>query len=503
MSTASPGLNNLVCDTVETGQECLEHLRKTKSGRAHIMCLRALAQRDLSVKDTPESVPRLFDLVTPKDAKYKSAFYELMRDTLVAKDLDQANRIAFGSGKRWRVVTLDGNLIDVSGTMSGGGTRKSSGLMSARMQSSVVVRPEMVAKLEKEQAALQSRLQEATTKENECESGLADVKRRPSEIDLALAKLEMSLRNFSTRRTDAESRISELESQMENGDAQDERVSELEQAIAEADGEITNLSTNTKAIEAEIKELQDQILAIGGAKLRQQQSKVNDLKERLDHNTDRLTKAEVAGNKAEKDVAKYEKSLEAMTASLVTIEEDLNVIEKKLNDNQKASRTFRESYEAASGDLEHRKEELALLKETLDEKMTVIKKFRAREIELEQICAKLQTEIKENEKRRISWDEKLRKLRLHDIDDDDDDELDQPPQSANAQEEQPALVEGQAEGEDNAAPDAKNAKNDNVSELQDFTDDELSEFDVNRLRAEISTVEGEFFVLPMNIASRR
>ena len=41
----------------------------------------------------PENVPRLFDLIKPKEDKFLTAFYFALRDTLVAKDLDQATRI--------------------------------------------------------------------------------------------------------------------------------------------------------------------------------------------------------------------------------------------------------------------------------------------------------------------------------------------------------------------------------------------------------------------------
>ncbi|CAJ0883347.1 6158_t:CDS:1, partial [Entrophospora sp. SA101] len=71
---------------------------------------------------TPENVPRLFDLIRPKDQKFAPAFYSVLRDTLVAENLQQANRIAYGK-YRWSVVTLDGKLIDKSGTMSGGGNK--------------------------------------------------------------------------------------------------------------------------------------------------------------------------------------------------------------------------------------------------------------------------------------------------------------------------------------------------------------------------------------------
>lgn len=55
---------------------------------------------------------------------FSTAFYWALRDTLVSKDLDTATHVAFKSGpKRFRVVTLKGELIDPSGAMSGGGNK--------------------------------------------------------------------------------------------------------------------------------------------------------------------------------------------------------------------------------------------------------------------------------------------------------------------------------------------------------------------------------------------
>ena len=52
-------------------------------------------------------MPRLFDLVKCRDERLRLAFYYAMRDTVVAGDLDQAARIAYGQDRRWRrVVTL-------------------------------------------------------------------------------------------------------------------------------------------------------------------------------------------------------------------------------------------------------------------------------------------------------------------------------------------------------------------------------------------------------------
>ena len=45
------------------------------------------------VQCRPQNVPRLFDLVVPKDPKYSTAFYFALRDMLIADTLDQATKI--------------------------------------------------------------------------------------------------------------------------------------------------------------------------------------------------------------------------------------------------------------------------------------------------------------------------------------------------------------------------------------------------------------------------
>lgn len=44
---------------------------------------------------TPNNVPRLFDLIELSDEKFETAFYFIMRDTLVAQNMEEATSIAF------------------------------------------------------------------------------------------------------------------------------------------------------------------------------------------------------------------------------------------------------------------------------------------------------------------------------------------------------------------------------------------------------------------------
>lgn len=72
-------------------------------------------QKGMNKIQTPENIPRLFDMVKVKDEHIRPAFYFALRDTLVAENLDQATKVAFQRDKRWRVVTLQGQIIEQSG----------------------------------------------------------------------------------------------------------------------------------------------------------------------------------------------------------------------------------------------------------------------------------------------------------------------------------------------------------------------------------------------------
>lgn len=72
-------------------------------------------EKNMAPITTPENSPRLFDMVRVKDDSVRTAFYFALRDTLVAQDMDQATRMAFQRDRRWRVVTLKGQIIEMAG----------------------------------------------------------------------------------------------------------------------------------------------------------------------------------------------------------------------------------------------------------------------------------------------------------------------------------------------------------------------------------------------------
>lgn len=344
ISTACPSLENLVVDTVDVGQQCIDYLRKNNLGRANIILLDRLARRDLSALDTPEGVPRLFDLVKAKDEKYRPAFFSVLQNTLVAKDLEQANRIAYGA-RRWRVVTLDGQLIDVSGTMSGGGTRVARGGMSSKLVAETS--KEQVSKLEVDRDALEQQYQTFQANQHELESTLKRLIDQTPQLETKIQKLSLEIESSSRNLDDAQRRVSELKGEQHPSKSDDARIATLEKQIASLGKDVGKLHAETAGLEEEIKSLQDKIMEVGGVKLRGQKAKVDGLKEQIDTLNEEISNAEVARSKAEKQKTKHEKACgEAENELASTAEELEQLIAEVRNQATDAAGSKRKAEEA-------------------------------------------------------------------------------------------------------------------------------------------------------------
>ncbi|KAH0529351.1 hypothetical protein TsFJ059_004109 [Trichoderma semiorbis] len=414
ISTACPSLDNFVTETVEAGQQCIEHLRKNKLGRGNFICLDKLRQRDLSPIQTPENAPRLFDLVTAKADKFLPAFYHAMQDTLVANDLAQANRIAYGA-RRWRVVTLDGELIDKSGTMSGGGTTVKRGLMSSKLVADTT--KEQVAKLEEDRDQWEAKFQEFQEYQRECENTLKEINHKIPQLDTKMQKIGLEMESATRNLADIERRIKEVGKEYQPSAEDSKRISTLQKEVAKLNAEVDKLRGETSSLEEEIKALQNKIMELGGERLRAQRAKVDSIKEEIASHHEEVSKAEVQKAKAEKQKIKLEKDYAKATKERDAAVHDLQQLQDGLDNQGEKAEELKARVEEAEEGLALKKKDLKKLKGELDEKIAELNESRAVEIEMRNKLEENHKVLTDNQKRLRYWEDKLSKLALQDIDD--------------------------------------------------------------------------------------
>ncbi|KAJ2976361.1 hypothetical protein NUW58_g8105 [Xylaria curta] len=480
ISTACGALDNFVTDTVEAGQQCIEYLRKTNLGRGNFICLDKLRVRDIQPIQTPEGAPRLFDLVKAKEEKFRPAFYHALQDTLVAKDLAQANRIAYGA-RRWRVVTLDGELIDKSGTMSGGGKTVKRGLMSSKLVADTT--QEQVVKLESDRDTLEKRFLDFLDQQREHETRLRFLQDEIPRLGTKMQKIELEVQSAEKNITDAQRRIKELSKEHQPSESDDNRKAALEKEIAKLNKEVSKLHAETEGVETEIKELQDKIMEVGGEKLRAQRATVDALKQEISSHNEETSNAEVKKVKAEKSKTKLQKDHAKSTKELDAAVKDLERLEEEIENQGTKSESLNAQVEAAEEALGEKKRELASVKAELDEKTAELNETRASEIEMRNQLEENQKALVENQKRLRYWHEKLGKLVLQNI----SDLMGGAPPKKPTQDE--AQDSARTDDEEQEEELQEQPQEEQPEEFPRFTEDELKDMSKEALKAEIAALE--------------
>ncbi|CAL9738321.1 structural maintenance of chromosomes protein 4 [Monosporozyma servazzii] len=329
VSTACPRLNDIVVETVECGQYCLEFIKKNRLGFTRFILLDKI-NNNINRINTPEHTPRLFDLVTPKQPKFAAAFFNVMGNTLVANDLKQANRVAYGK-KRFRVVTLDGKLIDISGTMTGGGNNVSSNLLQLKSKTSHHTETFTETEVLKMEAALEEKEKSyhiARDTLHEMELELSKLKDQEPQLEMEGAKLKIDIEaiknEFKVKEVDLQNKIHERES-VANDTKQSDALSLKLAALKE---ELREIMDQCKSTTQNIEQLKDKIMKIGGTKLQMQNSKVNSILERIGILESKGKKDKHTIKKAKSSLKRLNKTLEASVEESDQINIDLKKAEE-------------------------------------------------------------------------------------------------------------------------------------------------------------------------------
>jgi len=121
----SGSIQNIVTETQEEAKRAIEYLKKENLGRASFLPISAVKgekiKKDFSKE--PGFIGVASDLIS-YDKKYEGVIFSLLGKTVVVDNIDNATEMAKKNKYSFRIVTIDGDIINVSGQMSGGSIQK-------------------------------------------------------------------------------------------------------------------------------------------------------------------------------------------------------------------------------------------------------------------------------------------------------------------------------------------------------------------------------------------
>ena len=242
-------IQNIVTDTENDAKKAIGYLKESHAGRATFLPLTAIKGRVLDEKglDDCYGYINLASSLVEYDKKYDEIIKSLLGRTVVAEDLDAAIAIAKKYNYKFKIVTLDGQVVNAGGSMTGGAKLQNAGILSRGNQLEKLKSEcdELKEKLQLMEKDVQSQQESAASVSAELEGCKAEITALGEEkirVEGLLALKNGNLDNLTGARQSAEEEKAQLK----------ERIDGINSGVCEAQEKLLSLQSELEAVESEL-----------------------------------------------------------------------------------------------------------------------------------------------------------------------------------------------------------------------------------------------------------
>ncbi|NLB40980.1 MAG: chromosome segregation protein SMC, partial [Clostridiales bacterium] len=360
-------LQHIVTEDEEDAKYLISYLRKNNYGRATFLPVSSIKGRRMSLKERDvinmEGCRGIASEQVSCDPKYQGILDSLLGRVVIADDMDAAVRMARRFTYSFRIVTLQGDMVNPGGSMTGGSNAARSISILGRkreigeLQTEIAERQEVLAKTE-------SKRQEELIAYREQKENLETIEATLRELEQNLASGEESLNGVSNQVDQAEKELSTLGVERE----------QIKQ----------NLESLSTSIEVTNNELQDL------------ESKNADINETAAESEAFLSERQVSRDLCSKEQTDIRVQVAAMQQEILNLKEQGNRIQEDLRrhfDGIKAREQQRKSND----------KEIESINKTIDDEMVELASMESR-------ASELKASMEEAEKNRASLEERLKEI---------------------------------------------------------------------------------------------
>lgn len=260
------GMQNIVVDHEAAAKAAIQMLSSSKSGRATFLPITAVKGSELDTRglEEQEGFVGLASSLVQYDPKYKGIIANLLGRTVVATDLDCGVEIAKKNSYRFRIVTLDGQLINSSGSMTGGYIAKSAGILGRQgeidrftkeaqaLEAQSAKLEEQIATVTRELRQIEHHIEIATAQSREYSEDKIRYQAEHRRLTIAYEQAVVFQENAKQAH---QAILDKIAANRQSGDASRLLLEGLEQAAAKYEAELTALSAQKQSLTQEATEL--------------------------------------------------------------------------------------------------------------------------------------------------------------------------------------------------------------------------------------------------------
>ncbi|OGS44627.1 MAG: chromosome segregation protein SMC [Euryarchaeota archaeon RBG_13_57_23] len=346
---AGSRMQAIVVDSDAVAAECISYLKKSKIGRATFLPLNKMVDgrpRGKAILASKSSVGFAIDLVK-FDEKYRTAFWFVLGDTVVVKNLEEARRLMGGI----RLVTLDGELAEASGAMVGGTLDKNLVKIGAPSENKIEKKAAELRNAIEEAEKVQGELAQLKTDITQLEATIRDINTKDGGESVKVSTLEAKKKEFDVKLRSIEDELNaknkdlsdaldllertkedvgrfekEIEGTKKKKEAKDKKLleatpNELSKALKELEAEIFDLANEVAKFNSDIQTGTKQIEIV--------QARKAELETGIKGTDENMAAQKVKGKEGAENQEKMETELKALLKMERSMGDELNSLRTK------------------------------------------------------------------------------------------------------------------------------------------------------------------------------
>ncbi|WP_338214072.1 chromosome segregation protein SMC [Companilactobacillus muriivasis] len=245
-TVVSNQLQSIVTEDEAAAKKAIAFLRQSRGGRATFLPLNIIQARNIYANDLNKAqmvagfVGVASDLVKYDD-KVSNIVKNILGNLLIAKDINVATKISAAVNRKYRVVTLDGNVVNAGGSMTGGQQR--------RVNSSILTRKDELQSLNKD-------LSKQELLMDEKQKTVQDLRDQLTALNAEKKTVDEKLAQFNAEKNHFESEISTYQNEEKHFS---ERLDVIKYNLAKYQSEQKDLQKNLESQKESAKKIAQEI----------------------------------------------------------------------------------------------------------------------------------------------------------------------------------------------------------------------------------------------------
>ena len=389
-------LQNIVTDTEQDAKRLVEHLRKNNLGRASFLPIASVRGKKLDkIKGKENGVIGIASDLIKFDKKYEQIIVSLLGRTVIVDNMDNAIKVAKQNGYTFRIMTLDGDMINPSGAITGGSV--------AKKTVNILGRGKEIEKLQNEIKDIKQEIEKIKQEKQDFENSIEDtiematsLEKELQEIDITYATEKQKVVAIDENIEKLEKRLQKLKDEEQQLEKHKEEAKNTKQEIEKEIEELTNQNEELTKVITEFAELNkdnqkyvDDLnfditnLKISVSSFDESEASIEEMKERINMDIENTLKS----------IENKKLQIEQIKSDNFNLQETIKETKQKIENIKEEVKNSGSKIEELKNDRQDKNKKLSEQEDEISEKFKVIEDLKSQIVKIDVKKTKLEEDI--------------------------------------------------------------------------------------------------------------